>query len=106
MELGGLSLGLLSLGISMFCLSREMKARRTGTWPSMASMGACVLSLYDQLLFRCHLAAEHVSSWEDTAGGAALVSGLLLFAALVLNSLVLGMEQELRRGDAEKKGTR
>lgn len=83
-----------------------MKGGRTGTWPAMASMGACVLSLYDQLLFRCHLAAEHVSSWEDTAGGAALVSGLLLFAALVLNGLVLGMEQELRRGDAEKKGTR
>ena len=105
MELGGLSLGLLSLGIPWSCLSRGMKGRRTGTWPSAVSMGACVLSLYDQLRFRGHLAAEHVSSWEDTAGGAALVSGLLLLAALILNGLVLGMEQEPGRGDAEKKGT-
>lgn len=100
MELGGACFGVLALFWPVCYLSRRGKGGRRRDWSQLFSLGCCCVFLWDQLLFRAHLAAEHsVSAWQDTAGGVDLVTGFFLLAVLLLNGLVRCLDLELERSE-------
>lgn len=63
-------------------------------WPiySFVSMSACATSIYLQILYNNHLVnKEDWSAMMDTGGTLAAVSAILLFVAIVLNVIALGL---------------
>ena len=100
MELGGVVLGLLSLVWPIWYWHRRERGERQSHWPMFVSLGCCVLSLWDQLAFRAHMLVEnHLSTWQDTAGVPAIVSGLLLILVLGVNAVVLCADKEREQNE-------
>ena len=88
--------GLLNLGSLLFGLIAwilpviNLLKRKINALFSFASISACAVALYMQIIYQNYLARkEDWSAIMDTSGGLVLVSSVLLAITLVLNVIVL-----------------
>lgn len=91
LNLGSLLLGLLAWVLPVINLVRRDKTKNK-SWValSVASISACAISLYLQILYQNHLVKiEDWSALMDTSNAVALVSAILLSVTVILNIIVL-----------------
>lgn len=90
-NLGSLVFGLIAWILPIVNLIRyEKKGHRNLTVLPILSMGACVISLWFQIIYNHHLVEiEDWSALMDTTGALVWVSGLLLIVTIILNLINL-----------------
>lgn len=96
-NLGSLVLGLAACVLPIIALARH---GRGGMLFSTASMGACAVSLYLQILeTSSRVRLEDWSALMDTFGAVVFASTVLLVVTLLLNAAVLGLMMRKNRNE-------
>jgi len=91
MGYGWLNVGSLLLGLIAWILPViNLLKRKMNVLFTFASISACAVALYLQIIYQNYLAIkEDWSAIMDTSGGLVFVSSVLLAITLVLNVIVL-----------------
>lgn len=96
LNLGSLVFGLIAWGLPMLNLARRNKtdAKNGVAFSATASVSACAIALWMQILYTDHLVK--IKDWSalmDTSSAVASVSALLLAVTIVLNAITLAVYQ-------------
>jgi cytochrome c oxidase subunit 4 len=92
LNIGSLVFGVIAWVFPVVILAQSNKAnaRNRVVFCTAASLGACAIALWMQMLYTDHLVKiEDWSALMDTSSAVALVAGLLLTVTIVLNAIAL-----------------
>ncbi|ACL19722.1 conserved hypothetical protein [Desulfitobacterium hafniense DCB-2] len=90
LNIGSLVFGLIAWALPVVILAQgnKAKARNRVAFCAAASLSACAIALWMQILYTDHLVKiEDWSALMDTSSAVALVAGLLLTVAIALNAI-------------------